>query len=118
MNIMEAILPNVVYLCDRRVSDCCCLSGDHNCTHTTDISHAVNFEKFGDKYIEKEREEKTDDILIIRSDILLKTKNHDKLYESLLDMKSRGLILLPPYCEVIGKASENVKIELEDENEQ
>ena len=117
MDALEVILPNVAYVCDRRISECCCLPGDHDCTHTTDISHAVNFEKFGDKYIEKEREEKTDDILIIKCDRSLREKANNELYEALLDMKSRGVILLPPYCEVIGKTSGNVKIVLEENDD-
>lgn len=108
---------SIVYLCDRRVGDCCCLPGDRDCIHTSDISHAVNFEKFGDTYMEKEREFATDDILIIKYNQSLHEKANNELYESLLVMKSRGIILLPPYCDVVGKTSGDVKIELEDDDD-
>ena len=50
---IEPIKPGAaLYLCDRRVCDNCYYP---LCKHTTDISHAVNFEKnLGGGYWEKE----------------------------------------------------------------
>lgn len=49
----------VLYLCDRRACPECL----PECKHTTDISHAENFEKKFDIYVEKEVEE-----VVIESD--------------------------------------------------
>ena len=42
--------PVKLYLCDRKQ----CVSCNPECKHTTNIEHAVNFIKFGDRYIENE----------------------------------------------------------------
>lgn len=49
----------IFYICDRRRAECKNCSPD--CFFTTDIEHAVNFEKFDGMYWEKEKlnEEKT-----------------------------------------------------------
>lgn len=49
----------ILYLCDRRA----CPECSPECRHTTDISHAKNFEKRFDMYVEKEIEE-----IVIESD--------------------------------------------------
>lgn len=51
---IEPIKPDtVLYLCDRKACDNCSYP---LCNHTTDISHAVNFEKnLGGGYWEKEK---------------------------------------------------------------
>jgi hypothetical protein len=51
---IEPIKPDtVLYLCDRKACDNCSYS---LCNHTTDISHAFNFEKgLGGGYWEKEK---------------------------------------------------------------
>lgn len=50
----------IAYLCDRKQCENCSYP---TCRHTTDISHAVNFEQCGNtnRYIEKEPEEDNDD---------------------------------------------------------
>lgn len=42
---------DVAYLCDRRKCKTC---NRPSCLHTTDISHAANFQNLGGKYIEQE----------------------------------------------------------------
>lgn len=64
-------MPNVLYLCDKKgcygQSEC---PGEGYCDHTTDIEHAVNFEKreaghAGIQYWEKEKEQpKSNDIKV------------------------------------------------------
>ena len=50
---------NVLYVCDRRACDQC----SHECNHTTDISHAKNFELGFDAktYVEIEKPLKADE---------------------------------------------------------
>lgn len=49
--------PKVAYICDRRA--CPEESCDRGCQHTTDIAHAMNFDRVGDnKYMEKETADK------------------------------------------------------------
>lgn len=46
--------PHIVYECDKQECEGGCNNQD--CFHTTDIDHAVNFEKLSDdKYMEKRR---------------------------------------------------------------
>lgn len=45
------IVPDILYFCDHRACERC--NGIEGC-YTTDISHAVNFEKLNDFYYEKE----------------------------------------------------------------
>ena len=45
-------MSKILYLCDRRKCENC----KPPCAHTTDISHAVNFEKKDDLWIEKKLE--------------------------------------------------------------
>lgn len=50
-------MSDVFYICDREKCEKC-FSG---CKHTTDITHAINFEKWFDgKYIEKNKEEQNE----------------------------------------------------------
>lgn len=48
--LLERVTPRVAFMCDGRAcsNDC----GPMCCDHTTDIEHAVNFTKIGDRYIE------------------------------------------------------------------
>lgn len=48
----------VAYLCDRRACGKHCSYPE--CRHTFDISHAVNFVRFEELYMENEKEGKTD----------------------------------------------------------
>lgn len=102
----------VLYLCDHKACDNARYCGT-TCNHTTDIEHAVNFEKFGEgKYTEKDQS-KSDDILIVRPNIRLKHTEMQKLFADLVLMKEKGIILLPPYCEVLSVHSDtDFKIEL------
>lgn len=44
---------DILFLCDHRhCGECAHISP---CQHTTDPAHAVNFERFGDVFVEKER---------------------------------------------------------------
>lgn len=49
--LSEQITPRVAFVCDGRACGKDCYSSF--CHHTQDVEHAVNFTKFGDKYIEE-----------------------------------------------------------------
>lgn len=48
----ETEQPRVLYLCNRKNCKIC----SDDCKHTSNILHAVNFEKLGNSYFEKENE--------------------------------------------------------------
>lgn len=49
---------DVFYLCDRRACRNC--SPISECSHTSNIEHAVNFERIGDSYFEEKEDLKND----------------------------------------------------------
>lgn len=87
--IFEDTVPKVAYLCDGYNSSC----NNPDCKHTTDITHAVNFEYMGDnKYMEKET--------IVMQEAKVKMKSSDILMS--LDMAT---------LEVSKNNSGNVKVQ-------
>ena len=49
INVTDKIIKKVLYICDRRACNKC----DPECIHTSDISHAKNFELFDDVFVEQ-----------------------------------------------------------------
>ena len=43
----------------------------------------------------------SDDILVVKTNIVMTKDNYNTLYKSLLGMKELGVILLPSYCDAI-----------------
>lgn len=48
-DLMEKNERRILYICDRRKCNNCSME----CTHTTDIEHAVNFKNIDDYYMEE-----------------------------------------------------------------
>ena len=48
--LSNLIVPKVAYMCDGRACDMDCWPS--YCHHTTDIEHATNFVRIGDRYVE------------------------------------------------------------------
>ncbi len=48
-DLMEKNKRRILYICDRRKCNNCSME----CTHTTDIEHAVNFKNIDDYYMEE-----------------------------------------------------------------
>lgn len=72
-------MDRVLYLCDRRACQIC---NKDICSYTSDIRHAVNFEKFADgDYREKERTSLDDIMASYYCDVIMATNNTDILIE-------------------------------------
>lgn len=109
---------NVLYLCDKK--GCCGLNdcpGDGYCEHTTDIEHAVNFEKMDDEsYWEKKKEQsKCNDILILKcNNARIATSALHQLHADLLEMKETGIVIVPWFCDIVSvQGVSDIKIEVE-----
>ena len=63
---LKAARPQVVYLCDRRACKAC--ASINPCRHTGDISHAKNFELFGEVFVEREQTENKRSFSAIHAD--------------------------------------------------
>ena len=68
----------------------------------------------GREVAEKAYEESQGKRLLIRSNIMMSEKDEKRFHYSLLEQMESGLVILPPYCEVIHKSGD-IQIEHEEE---
>lgn len=59
--------------------------------------------------------ENNKELLVIKINIFQKRRNYEEVYKSFLEQKKLGLIVLPPYCEVL-VVPNNVEIKIMDPN--
>jgi len=77
----------ILYLCDRKACENC----SPECRHTTDIYHAVNFEKCeGGGYWEKDKKP----LLVMKTDRLLKKEVIDRIRNDLKQQIEEGLVVV------------------------
>lgn len=104
---------DVLYSCDLKACDPC---PHTECKHTSDISHAVNFERVGNNHwFEKERS-MSKDILIVRVYKKLTYFDLKRFQEDLCKMKESGVVVLPSWSELIEVVDDGTDIKVEEKN--
>ncbi len=102
---------NVLYSCDLKACDSC---PHTECKHTSDISHAVNFERLGNNHwFEKERP-MSKDILIVQVHTNLTNFDLKRFKEDLCEMKESGVVVLPSWSELIEVVDGGTDIKVEE----
>lgn len=84
-------MPDILYKCDRRACQTC--HSSHMCEHTLDINHAVDFEKVGEAYIQRNKPE----VIALKLTTCIRPVDAEKLRKKLLSEYKEGIILLPPH---------------------
>ena len=96
---MESMHTNIVYLCDGKAC------GDNHecmeCKHTTDISHAVNFEKLDNNHWFEKEQQVPKNVLVVQVYTNLTSSNLKRFQENLCKMKESGVVVLPRWCELV-----------------
>lgn len=91
----------VFYLCDKRACPKCNSGSDNKCTHTLDISHAVNFKKDLDgNYWEKEAKP----VIIFQTDNIIPAKVLERCRQELVRQVTDGVILVGPDIRVCSES--------------
>lgn len=104
---------DVLYSCDLKACDPC---PHTECKHTSDISHAVNFEMVGNNHwFEKERP-MSKDILIVQVYKNLTYFDLKRFQEDLCKMKESGVVVLPSWSELIEVVDDGTDIKVEEKN--
>lgn len=112
---------NVLYLCDKKgcygLTEC---PGEGYCEHTTDIEHAVNFEKrdaghAGVQFWEKKEDQTQHEVLVVRPKCVMKNTDLNELHRTLCDMRKSGVIILPYYVEHITTIGYSTDIMIKEE---
>lgn len=98
----------VFYECDKRA----CLNCNDECDHTSDISHAVNFESINGVYFEKKH---PINLLVVKTTNKMTIKERQMLWEHIRAMKESGVIVLPDNCELL--ATDGTDVIMEEEHD-
>lgn len=96
---MKSTHTDIVYLCDGKAC------GDNHecmeCKHTSDISHAVNFEKLDNNHWFEKEQQVPKDVLVIQVHANLTRFELQSFQKDLCKMKESGVVVLPDWCELV-----------------
>lgn len=109
---MESMHTNIVYLCDGKAC-----GNDHECMeckHTSDISHAVNFEKLDNNHWIEKEQPMSKSVLVVQVYKNLTSSDLKRFQEDLCKMKESGVVLLPRWCDLVEVTDSSVDIEVEE----
>lgn len=110
---MEPMNADIVYLCDGRAC------GDNHecmeCKHTSDISHAVNFEKLDNSHWLEKEQQTPKNILVVQVYKNLTSSDLKRFQEDLCKMKESGVVLLPRWCELVEVANNDTDFIIEEQ---
>lgn len=110
---MESTHTNIVYLCDGKAC------GDNHecmeCKHTSNISHAVNFEKLDNSHWLEKEQQTPKNVLVVQVYKNLTSSDLKRFQEDLCKMKESGVVLLPRWCDLVEVTDSSVDIEVKEQ---
>lgn len=105
---------DIVYLCDGKAC------GDNHecmeCKHTSDISHAVNFEKLDDSHWLEKEKQAPKDVLVVQVLESLTYLGLQSFQKDLCEMKESGVVVLPRWCKLVEVTNNDTDFMIEEKD--